>query len=104
MTEKEVLKFVRERLKTQPLEGITIEVMDEGIERQGQYLYIPVQPSIQPEHTFAYYDVLAEIETDLSMDHNVNILLVPTLPESYLAEQEALDRELQAAKMKVSAT
>ena len=104
MTEKEILEFVRNRLKTQPLEGITIEALEERIERQGQYLYIPVQPSAQPEHTFAYYDVLAEIETDLSMDHNVNVLLVPTLPEAYIAEQEALDRELRAAKMKVSAT
>ena len=118
MKKEEVLELVRKRLKDQPLEGITIEALDEGITQEGDYWYIPIVPSVQPRHTFAYYDALAEVETYLSMDDDVKVLLIPTLPESYIAEGEAkqreidaakakqkeLDREIETAKMKVSGT
>jgi hypothetical protein len=45
------------------------------------YWYVPVQPSSQPPRTFEYYEVLADVETDLSEHERLKVWLVPTLPE-----------------------
>lgn len=81
MTKEEVVQLVRERLHHHHPGGVTIAVLDQNIRHEDGYWYIPVLPNQQPPSTFEYYDALAEVETELSLDNNVKVLLVPTMPE-----------------------
>jgi len=86
MNKKQVVKLVREHLSNCHPGGVTLEVVDGEIWREDDYWHVPVRPSAQPPHTFEYYDALAEVETTLSLNAHLKVLLVPTLPE-----QEAAD-------------
>ncbi|MBM3224853.1 MAG: hypothetical protein FJZ47_13750 [Candidatus Tectomicrobia bacterium] len=81
MDKHQVSEIVRERLQSCHPGGVTLEVVEEAMQLEDNYWYIPVKPSAQPPHTFEYYDALAEVETDLSLNGHLKVFLVPTLPE-----------------------
>lgn len=59
-----------------------ITVLDGEIRMEDDaYWYVPVLPSVQPKNTTDYYGLLAEIKTCMLMTDDINVTLVPTLPD-----------------------
>ena len=81
MTEEQVIELVREQLRKHHPGGVTLEVVPEGIRRQAEYWYIPVLPSEQPPRMYEYYEVLAEVESTLEENEQLQIWLMPMVPE-----------------------
>jgi hypothetical protein len=81
MNKEKMLELVQERLKEHHPGGVTLTVLDRGVRREDGFWHVPVRPSEQPDQMFAYYDALAEVETDLSLKERLKVVLVPTLPE-----------------------
>ncbi len=81
MTKKEVSALAQRYLEKQHhLEGITFSVLEEEVRRERYAWYVPVLPSRQPEKIFAYYEVLAEVETQLDENEHLNVLFMPVVP------------------------
>jgi hypothetical protein len=57
--------------------GWRIEVVKKGIHQEDDWWYVPVRPDQDTRRTIHYYDLLAEVESELQDDENLNILLVP---------------------------
>jgi hypothetical protein len=81
MNEERVLQLVREQLELHHPGGITLDVVPDGLRRQDEYWYVPVRPSAQPPKTYEYYEVLAEVESTLEENEQLQVLLVPIIPE-----------------------
>jgi hypothetical protein len=79
--EKTVAQVVRDYIKNSHPGGVTLEVVEEGIHKIDYWWRVPIRPSSPPPHTFEYYDALAEVESAIQEDKQMNILLVPALPE-----------------------
>ena len=80
MSEEKVVQLVRERLQDRHPGGVTIDVVEQAIRHEGDYWYVPVRPNAQPPRTFEYYDALADVESELSLNERLKVLLVPTMP------------------------
>ena len=81
MTKQEVSALAQKYLeKQQHPEGITFSVLEEEVRRERYAWYVPVLPSRQPEKIFAYYEVLAEVETQLDEKEHLNVLFMPVVP------------------------
>jgi hypothetical protein len=81
MSKEQVVQWVQERLRDRHPGGVDLSVVESGVRCKDDYWYVPVQPSAQPPRTFEYYEVLADVETELSEHERLNVWLVPTLPE-----------------------
>lgn len=81
MTKKEVGALVQSYLGKQHLGDITFSILGEEVRRERYAWHVPVLPSRQPEKLFAYYEVLAEVETEIDEKENLNILFMPVMPE-----------------------
>jgi hypothetical protein len=85
ITASEIAEKVREYLKREaPDFGVQfrIDVLDDGIyQEDDEYWYVPVLPEKQPKRTSDYYEMLAEIETCLLETDDLQVTLVPTLPD-----------------------
>jgi hypothetical protein len=79
--EKAIAQVVRDYIRDRHPGGVTLEVVEEGIRKIDYWWRVPIRPSVQPPHTFEYYDALAGVESAIQEDKQLNILLVPTLPE-----------------------
>jgi hypothetical protein len=85
MTEEQVIELVREQLRNHHPGGVTVEVVPDQIRRQGEYWYIPVLPSAQPPKMYEYYEALAEVESTLEENEQLQLWLVPVVPEEVTA-------------------
>jgi hypothetical protein len=81
LDEKTVAQVVRDYIRDRHPGGVTLEVVEDGVHKIDHWWRVPVRPSSQPPHTFEYYDALAEVESEIQEDKQLNILLVPTLPD-----------------------
>lgn len=79
--ERDIAQVVRDYIRDRHPGGVTLDVVDEGVQKIDYWWRVPVRPSAEPPHTFEYYDALAEVESQIQEDRQLNILLVPTLPE-----------------------
>ncbi len=80
MTKKEVSALVQKYLEKQRLGDITFSVLEEEVRRERYAWYVPILPSKQPEKLFAYYEVLAEVETEIDEKEHLNVLFMPVIP------------------------
>jgi hypothetical protein len=64
-------------------------VVEEKMREENGCWRIPVRPSTEPPRAFEYYDALADVETDLSENEQLEVWLVPTTPEAELQETTA---------------
>jgi len=76
-----IARKVRDRLKTYAPEQISLDVEAEGIHNENGYWYVPVRPSREPARRYAYYETLADIESELADQDNLKVLLVPAISE-----------------------
>ena len=88
MSNEQLAQMVENRLQKYHPGGATLHVLANDIRQEGEYWYVPVLPTIQPKHTFEYYDALAEVETDLSLNEKLKIWLIPTVPDEIVPHEE----------------
>lgn len=81
MSKEEVARLVRERLEAVHPGGSTLSVVAERMREENGCWRIPVRPDVEPPRAFEYYDVLSEVETQLSEQENLEVWLVPVDPE-----------------------
>jgi hypothetical protein len=90
MSKEQVAQLVRARLQGQHPGGVTIDVVDDLIRQENGSWRVPVRPSAQPPRIFEYYEVLADVETELSENERLNVWLVPTMPEEAGSDDKSL--------------
>lgn len=76
-----VADFVRNYIRDRHPGGVTLSVIDEEVRKIDDWWRVLILPSAQPPHTFEYYDVLSELESEIQEEKHLNILLVPAFPE-----------------------
>lgn len=81
MTQDQVAQLVCEQLQNHHPGGTTLEVVPEGIRQQNGSWYIPVRPNVQPPKMYEYYEALAEVESTLEENEQLQIWLMPMLPD-----------------------
>lgn len=74
--------LVREHLGRHSFDGISMEVLEDRVRRERTWWYVPIQPSHSIENISRYYELLAEVEEELLEERNLDVLLVPTLPDA----------------------
>ena len=80
-TPQEVARMVRQYLQQQHPDGASLEVIEDGIYQEHAIWYVPILASHEPSKRYAYYEALAEVETDLQENDDLNVLLLPRVPE-----------------------
>jgi hypothetical protein len=81
-TKAQVLALVRNQLKRAELGDIRFDVVPDEIWRRNGHWYLSVLPSARPPSAFQYYEVLGDVETELSEKHHLDVWLVPEWPEN----------------------
>lgn len=89
MTEQGVAQKVREQLAGLQRGGVTLQVDDEDVYKEGDWWRVPVRPSRWPQRMAASYEALAEVEDDIQERENLNILLATAYPLEEDAEAVA---------------
>ena len=94
-TQEEIARLVQESLKRHQREGWNIIVVFEGIHRDIDGWYVPVHPGKEARRTIHYYDILAEVETELGDQHDLDLMLVPTAPSEEEEYEQAKQQQEQ---------
>jgi len=81
MAKAQVLKLVGEQLDKVKLDGVKLRLFNEKIQKRDDCWYIPVRASGEPSSMYLYYDALAEVETELGEKYDIDVWLIPTLPD-----------------------
>jgi hypothetical protein len=81
MDEEAIQKLVREQLQHHHPGGVTLDVAPEAPRRRDGYWYVTIRPSAQPPKMYEYYEALAEVESALEENEQLQVVLVPTVPE-----------------------
>ncbi len=81
MTKQEVGALVQKYLDANPLGDITFSVLRDEVQQERYSWGVPVRPSRQPQTMYAYYEVLAEVETQIEEREHISILFVPVYEE-----------------------
>jgi hypothetical protein len=76
-TKEGVAQLVAEHLRDCHPGGVSLAIVEDQIRMKDDYWYVPVRPSAPPPRNFEYYDMLAGVETELSVKEHVNLRLVP---------------------------
>ena len=82
ITKESVAHIVSEHIKDRHPGGITLEVVEEDIHKVDNWWRVPVRPSAWPVKRYAYYEELAEIESDIQENEHLDILISTGVPES----------------------
>jgi hypothetical protein len=85
MTEQKVLQLVREQMRLHHPGGVSLDIGPDPIRYENDCWYVPVLPSAQPPKMYEYYEALAEIEATLEEEQDIQVLLVPIIPEETTA-------------------
>ena len=82
LAQQDVIKTVREALARHPRKEWDVDILEEGVRQEDDWWYIPVCPRGETARSIHYYDLLAEVEGDLQDEMGLNILLIPSSPQS----------------------
>jgi hypothetical protein len=86
MDRERIVQLVSEQLQRHHPGGVTLQVEPEGVRQRDAYWYVPVRPSAQPPKVFEYYEVLAEVEATIEENEQIDVFLVPVVPEEAVEE------------------
>ena len=75
---QDIKKLVEKYLEPNQPSSYRLNVV--GMRRDNDWYYVVVQPSRDDIRSYDYYNILAEVESEIEQTENVNILLVPALP------------------------
>jgi hypothetical protein len=78
--EQSVADTVRRYLQGRDLDGVTLDVEEQGIYKDQYRWYVPVRPSVEPQRRYQFYEVLTDIEEELEDREHLKVLLVPADP------------------------
>ncbi|HEY8746413.1 MAG TPA: hypothetical protein VIM11_00455 [Tepidisphaeraceae bacterium] len=81
LTETEVVDLVRRYLQPHQPNDYRLDVLVDGIKKDDDWWYVLVRPSRDDVPPYDYYSRLAEAEVSMRDEEDLNILLVPVLPE-----------------------
>ena len=82
MTKKDVARIVQGYLEGQEHpDGLTSTVQEQDIRRRNGFWYVPVLANAEPRRMYAYFEVLAEVETLVEEKENLDILFAPMFPD-----------------------
>lgn len=76
-----IAELVQKYIDENPVAGITLRVVTEGVRQDRDWTYVPVMPDHQPASRFPYYEALARLETRIQMEQGQTILLIPVTPD-----------------------
>ncbi len=85
LTTGDIADKVREYLRDVRFDGITFEVLEEGIRHVDDWWRVPLRPSFLPARMFDYYEALADAETALLKHEQLNVLFATAEPEAAVA-------------------
>ncbi len=85
-SQREISGRVQQRLDSERLGPVRFTILMEGVRQEDDWWYVPVQPSEEPAKTSDYYDLLARVQTELLEEDDLNIVFIPTAPESERTE------------------
>ena len=77
LDQQQVVDLVRRYLLRHQNHGLSIDVVAKAVRHDGNWWYVPVRPNAEPR-TYQYYDILADVETEIVDNEHINILLVPS--------------------------
>lgn len=81
LSDNDVVVIVRRYLEPNQPQDYRLEVMPDGVKKDGDWWYVLVRPDRNDVRAYDYYDRLAESEVTLRDEEQLNVLLVPVLPE-----------------------
>lgn len=79
-TARQVVAWARLYLEPHQPTDYRLTVFADGVQQDGDWWYVLVQPDREDIPAYDYYGRLAEAEISLKDAENVNVLLVPVLP------------------------
>ena len=75
-----IIKSVQESIKHHPKAAQwDIEIVKDSLRQEDDWWYLAVRPK-KNVRTNDYYELLADVESELQDEKNLNILLVPAAP------------------------
>lgn len=80
MTRTESAQKIREYIKDRRPGGISLEVVEEDIQKIDDWWRVPVRPSAWPKRWYAYYEDLAELEEALQSEEHMKVLIATGQP------------------------
>lgn len=66
-----------ERRRAYKLARVNFRVVADEIRRERGWWQVPIQPDREPEPTYPYYELLAQVERELEGAHRIKALLLP---------------------------
>jgi hypothetical protein len=75
--QQQIVDLVRSYLLRHQNNGLSIDILEQSVRHDGNWWYVPVRPNVEPR-TYQYYDILADVETEIVDNEHINILLVPS--------------------------
>ncbi len=77
LTRQTVGRKVEQSLANHQRPGWRVEVLKEEITREDDWWHVPVRPDQETRRTIQYYDLLAEVESELQDKEDLKIVLIP---------------------------
>ena len=74
MTREQIIEVVKRHLEGLPF---AIEIVEEGVQQQGDWWNLPVRAKDPPKRQWRYYEILANIEEDVTEETRQEVLLLP---------------------------
>ena len=78
---EDILRLARQYLLPHQPVNYRLEVLDDGLREEDEWWYVLVRPDRDDVRAYDYYSRLAEAEISLRDEENLNVLLVPALPD-----------------------
>ena len=80
MTARQVVRLVAKHLENRRFNGVPIEVVASGVQREGTWWYVPVRPNLPLRGTWRFFEVLTDVEDDVKRElgDKGDVLLVPS--------------------------
>jgi len=76
MTEQQMEQIIQEHLQDLP-RVLEVELVASSVRQEGTWWTAAVQARHEPPRAWRYYEILADIETEIEDKHGVKLMLVP---------------------------
>jgi hypothetical protein len=75
--QRTVAAAVRQYLQGRHPGGATLDVVQPEIRKEEFWWYVPIRPSTEPTKRYGYYEILADVESELEEKEHLRALLTP---------------------------
>jgi hypothetical protein len=75
--QQHIVDLVRRYLTHSQNNSLHIAVVENSVRQEGNWWHVPVHTDVEPR-TYQYYDILADVETQIVENEHINVLLVPS--------------------------